>query len=50
MCDETDSKSNNSINSILYYSHVGRKYYFVVFSASQFPYVNSVSQFNDGSD
>ena len=38
MCDETDSKEKSSTNSILQYGHVLRKYCFVVFTASQFPY------------
>ena len=39
MCDETESKSKNSINSILQYVYVVRKDCFVVFTASRFPYV-----------
>ena len=39
MCYEIDSKSKNSINSILQYSHVVQKDSFVVFTTSRFPYV-----------
>ena len=39
MCYEADSKSKNSINSILQYDHVVQKDCFVVFTASRFQYV-----------
>ena len=39
MCDETDSKSKKSINSVLQYGHVVRKDGFVIFTASRFPHV-----------
>ena len=39
MCDETDSKSKNSINTVLQYGHVVRKDYFGVFTDSRIPYV-----------
>ena len=39
LCDKTDSKWKKSINSIKKFGHVARKDCFVVFTASQFPYV-----------
>ena len=42
MCDETDSKSKNSIKSILKYVHVVQKDSFVIFTALRFPYVNPI--------
>ena len=38
MCDENNSKSKNSINSIFQYTHVVRKGCFVAFTALQLPY------------
>ena len=50
LCDEVDSKSKSSINSILYYGHLVRKDCTAVFTTSRFPYVNSVSQFSDAAN
>ena len=39
LCDEANSKSKSSINSILQYGHLVQKDCFEVFTTSQFPYV-----------